>query len=160
MKPSIETSKLEDYVRGNNSYYLYREGGKIELHFSPEFPEAIAHLPEGEPVEHIMYGYEEGGRIYFTSFTTKSSFGETTTDLDGEDANILGQMRTGALPAMVTSLLLKQRSVNFSIFGSGFRTRLGTVGQVSASEVYMVMIWKHIRREKRCPGCCYCGNHV
>ncbi|MCL5441122.1 MAG: hypothetical protein M1468_00465 [Candidatus Thermoplasmatota archaeon] len=89
MKPSIETAKLEDYVRGNNSYYLYREGGKIELHFSPEFPEAIAHLPEGEPVEHIMYGYEEGGRIYFTSFTTKSSFGETTTDLDGEDDPVM-----------------------------------------------------------------------
>jgi len=89
MKPSIEASKLEDYVKGNNSYYLYREDGKIELHFSPEFPEAVAHLPDGEPVEHIMYGYEKEGRIYFTAFKTKSSFGETTTELEGEDDPVM-----------------------------------------------------------------------
>lgn len=89
MLPSIEKAKLEDYVKGNNSYHLFREGENIELHFSPEFPEAVAHLPDGEPVEHIMCGYEKDNRIYFTSFKTKSNFGETVTELEGEDDPVM-----------------------------------------------------------------------
>jgi hypothetical protein len=89
MWPSIDRKKLENYVKGNNSYNLFSEGDKIELHFSPEFPEAMAHLPDGEPVEHIMYGFDRDGRIYFTSFKTKSNFGETVTELEGEDDPVM-----------------------------------------------------------------------
>ncbi len=37
------------------------------------------------------------------------------------DANTLGQIRTGALPAMVTSLLIKKKDINFALIGSGFQ---------------------------------------
>lgn len=89
VKPSIEFEKLSKYVELNNSYSLYKRGKEIELRFSPEFPEAIGHLPNGERVEHIMLGNEEDGRIYFYRFTTVSSFGETSTDLDGEDDPVM-----------------------------------------------------------------------
>jgi hypothetical protein len=51
----------------------------------PSFPEALNHLPNGEEVEHIMSGFIENERIYFTRFVTRSSFGETVTELHGED---------------------------------------------------------------------------
>ncbi len=37
------------------------------------------------------------------------------------DANTLGQIRTGALSAMVTSLLIKKKNINFTLIGSGFQ---------------------------------------
>lgn len=83
--PSINAEKLYQYISGNNSYWLERDGDTVEVHFSPEFPEAMSHLPEGKSVEHIMYGKEKEGMIYFYRFTTLSSFGETSSDLVEDD---------------------------------------------------------------------------
>ncbi|EQD55866.1 hypothetical protein B1A_11761, partial [mine drainage metagenome] len=55
-KPSIDMRKLKEYVEMNRSYTLIENEEDIELHFSPEFPEAMSHLPDGEPVTHIMTG--------------------------------------------------------------------------------------------------------
>lgn len=89
VKPSIEFEKLKNYVESNTSYSLNKNGSEIELRFSPEFPEALGHLPNGEAVEHVMYGKVENERIYFYRFTTISSFGETSTELDGEDDPVM-----------------------------------------------------------------------
>lgn len=89
MGPSIETEKLKDYVAANSSYHIYQNGDEIEIHFSPEFPEAIAHLPEGKYVEHIMYGTIVGDRIYFYRFSTVSASGTSTTELRGEDDPVM-----------------------------------------------------------------------
>jgi alanine dehydrogenase len=65
------------------------------------------------------------------------------------DANILGQMRTGALPAMVTSLLLKQRSVNFSIFGSGFQAETQLTGMATAFHIDRAFVYsRHGERSR------------
>jgi alanine dehydrogenase len=37
------------------------------------------------------------------------------------DANVLGQIRTGALSAMVTSRIIKEKNINYTIIGSGFQ---------------------------------------
>jgi alanine dehydrogenase len=37
------------------------------------------------------------------------------------DANVLGQIRTGAISAMVTSMLVKKKAINYTIIGSGFQ---------------------------------------
>lgn len=65
------------------------------------------------------------------------------------DANILGQMRTGALPAMVTSLLLKQRSVNFGIFGSGFQAETQLTGMATAFHIDRAFVYsRHGERSR------------
>ncbi len=89
MGPSIEADKLKNYIGENNSYWIEQEKEDIEVHFSPEFPEASAHLPDGKSVEHVMYGKEIDGRIYFHLFKTISSFGETSSKLEGEDDPIM-----------------------------------------------------------------------
>lgn len=89
MGPSIEAVKLRDYVGQNNSYWLEEHGEDVEVHFSPEFPEAMSHLPDGKSVEHIMYGKQLNGRIYFHLFKTISSLGETSSELEGEDDPIM-----------------------------------------------------------------------
>lgn len=89
MGPSIDAQKLKNYIGENNSYWIEQEDEKIEVHFSPEFPEAMSHLPDGRSVEHIMYGEEKDGRIYFHRFKTVSSFGETSSELEGEDDPIM-----------------------------------------------------------------------
>lgn len=90
MGPSIEAQKLKDYIGESNSYWLEQDGSDVEIHFSPEFPEAMSHLPDGKSVEHIMFGKEEDdGRIYFYRFTTVSSFGETSSELEDEDDPIM-----------------------------------------------------------------------
>jgi hypothetical protein len=89
-KPNIKEQKLKEYIIQNRAYALYENGdGSIELHFSPEMPEAVAHFPNGEPVEHIMFGFKEKGTIYFTKFKTVSSLGETETELEGEDDPVM-----------------------------------------------------------------------
>ncbi|MCL4345233.1 MAG: hypothetical protein M1375_00730 [Candidatus Thermoplasmatota archaeon] len=89
-KPNIREDKLKEYLIQNRSYSLYENDDRsIELHFSPEMPEAIAHFPNGEPVEHIMYGFIDNGTIYFTKFKTVSSLGETETELEGEDDPVM-----------------------------------------------------------------------
>ncbi|GGM71517.1 hypothetical protein GCM10007108_07020 [Thermogymnomonas acidicola] len=88
-KPSIELQKLRKYVMANSSYSLEEKGREIVLRFVPNSPEQMAHFPEGQPVEHLMFGYVEGGRVFFYRFTTISSFGETTTELDGEDDPVM-----------------------------------------------------------------------
>ena len=89
MGPSIESDKLKQYVGQNNSYWLEQNGEDVEIHFSPEFPEASSHLPDGKSVEHIMYGKEQNGRIYFHLFKTISSFGETDSELQDEEDPIM-----------------------------------------------------------------------
>ncbi|MCL4328850.1 MAG: hypothetical protein M1151_01925 [Candidatus Thermoplasmatota archaeon] len=87
--PSIEEGKLYSYVNSNRSYTLRKDGENIELRFVPSFPEAQSHLPNGEEVEHVMTGFLSGGMIYFTHFITRSSFGETVTDLKGKDDPVM-----------------------------------------------------------------------
>ena len=56
------------------------------------------------------------------------------------DANTLGQIRTGALSAMVTSLLIKKKALNFTLIGSGFQaeTQLKAMSSVyNLSNVYV-----------------------
>ncbi len=89
MGPSIEADRLKKHIGQNNSYWLEQDGDKIEVHFSPEFPEAMSHLPDGRSVEHIMYGIEKDGRIYFNRFKTISAFGETSSELQDEDDPIM-----------------------------------------------------------------------
>lgn len=89
MGPSIESDKLKEYIGQNNSYWIEESGEDVEVHFSPEFPEAMSHLPDGKSVEHIMYGKEHDGRIYFHLFKTISSIGETSSELEGEDDPIM-----------------------------------------------------------------------
>ncbi|MHB8360526.1 MAG: hypothetical protein ACYDAO_01065 [Thermoplasmataceae archaeon] len=88
-KPSIDVKKLKGYVDMNRSYTLIENGEDVELHFSPEFPEAMSHLPDGEPVTHIMTGKLIEERVYFLRFTTRSAFGETFSDLEGSDDPIM-----------------------------------------------------------------------
>lgn len=87
-KPNIETDKLLSHIDINRAYTLERNGSEIVLRFSPNSPEQLAHAPEGE-VEHLMHGKEENGRIYFYKFVTRSSLGETVTELDGEDDPVM-----------------------------------------------------------------------
>ena len=61
------------------------------------------------------------------------------------DANILGQMRTGALPAMVTSLLLRQRSINFGLFGSGFQAETQLTGMAAAFHIDRAFVYSRHR---------------
>ncbi|MFG1519333.1 MAG: hypothetical protein AAE977_02475 [Thermoplasmataceae archaeon] len=88
-KPFISSAKLKQYVSENSSYSLYIKDDQVELRFTPNTPEAMAHFPEGEQVEHVMTGIERNGNIYFYKFITRSSFGETVTDLDGEDDPVM-----------------------------------------------------------------------
>lgn len=85
MKPNIDFKRLKAYVQANGSYSLVVKGDSIEVHFSPNFPEAIPHLPDNLPVEHIMYGKVENGIVYFYRFETISSFGTTYNDLTDDD---------------------------------------------------------------------------
>lgn len=89
MGPSVEFDKLRDFILANSSYTLEEKGENVEVHFSPDFPEARAHLPDNQPVEHVMYGERENGKVYFHRFTTFSSFGETSTELEDEDDAIM-----------------------------------------------------------------------
>lgn len=89
MGPSIESEKLKEYVDGNGAYSINKEGNEIEVRYTPDFPEALGHMPNGEAVEHIMSGKEENGRIYFYRFTTISSFGTTSSELQEEDDPIM-----------------------------------------------------------------------
>lgn len=51
------------------------------------------------------------------------------------DANVLGQIRTGSVTAMVTSLLIKKKNINFTLIGSGFQA----ITQMKAmSELYNI----------------------
>ena len=85
MKPNINFETLKNYVMENSSYRLYSDGDKFDLHFVPNAPEAEAHFPEGESVEHVMYGYIEDGVAYFTKFLTISAFGKTEMDMIDDD---------------------------------------------------------------------------
>lgn len=85
MKPNIDKKELENYVLENSSYKMYEKNGIIELHFIPNTPEAENHFPDGEDVEHIMYGNLKNGRIYFFKFVTVTNLGKTETELLDDD---------------------------------------------------------------------------
>ncbi len=89
MGPSVDENKLRDFIQANGSYTLDDKGNEVEVRFSPDFPEARAHMPNNEPVEHIMYGSKKNGKIYFYRFTTFSSFGETSMELEDEDDAVM-----------------------------------------------------------------------
>jgi|GEM_PF-1421261 hypothetical protein len=88
-KPSIDRKKLLSYVDVNRQFSLTINGSKVELHFFPNSPEAVQHFPDGSQVEHIMYGELIGEKIYFLQFVTRSSFGETRTELEGADDPVM-----------------------------------------------------------------------
>ncbi len=85
MKPNINFEKLKTYVLENSSYKLYTEETNFELHFIPNAPEAEAHFPDGESVEHVMYGYIDNDIAYFTKFVTTSAFGKTEINIIDDD---------------------------------------------------------------------------
>ncbi len=88
-KPSIELETLRKYVEVNRQYSLEISGNNVQLHFFPNTPEALRHFPDDQGVEHVMYGIIEEDRVYFTSFLTRSSFGETRTEIEGADDPIM-----------------------------------------------------------------------
>ncbi|MEM0156291.1 MAG: ornithine cyclodeaminase [Thermoplasmataceae archaeon] len=57
------------------------------------------------------------------------------------DAEILGQLRTGALPAMISSMIVKRRSVNFGLFGSGFQSQTQLIGIASVFNVERAYVY-------------------
>lgn len=87
--PSIGLDVLEKYVQANRQFTLDVSGQEIQLHFFPNTPEAMQHFPDGQGVEHVMFGVIENGRVYFTVFLTRSGFGETKTELHGEDDPVM-----------------------------------------------------------------------
>ncbi len=88
MQPNIDIKKLKDYVMENSSYRIYISGDKFELHFTPNTPEAQAHFPDGESVEHVMYGEIVNNIAYFKKFVTTSSLG-TTEIIIGDDDPVM-----------------------------------------------------------------------
>ncbi|MEM0139685.1 MAG: hypothetical protein QXZ44_03635 [Ferroplasma sp.] len=85
MQPNIEIDELKKYAMENPSYRLYVNGDRFELHFTPNTPEAESHFPNGESVEHIMYGIIKDNVAYFEEFVTVSAFGETKTIIRDDD---------------------------------------------------------------------------
>ncbi|ARD85546.1 ornithine cyclodeaminase [Ferroplasma acidiphilum] len=63
-----------------------------------------------------MYG-KSGYRFFVILFST-----ENPGKLFAMDANVLGQIRTGAISAMVTTMLVKKKRINYTIIGSGFQS--------------------------------------
>ncbi len=59
---------------------------------------------------------KNGYRFFVILFNT-----ENPEKLYAMDANVLGQIRTGAISAMVTSMLIKKKKINYTIIGSGFQ---------------------------------------
>ena len=59
---------------------------------------------------------KNGYRFFVLIFET-----EHPEKLFAIDANVLGQIRTGAIAAIVTSEIVKKRSINYTIIGSGFQ---------------------------------------
>lgn len=88
-KPNIETDRLLNYIDVNRAYTFEKIGDEIVVRFSPNSSEQLSHAPNGEPVEHLMFGKENNGRIYFYRFVTHSDLGETITELDGEDDPVM-----------------------------------------------------------------------
>lgn len=57
------------------------------------------------------------------------------------EANTLGQLRTGALPAMVTKLLVKKNHPIFTLIGSGFQAETQLSGMLSQFDVEEVRVY-------------------
>ncbi len=85
-KPSVEIEKLRLYVIKNSAFSIIEKNDLIELHFIPFLPEQIGHFPNGEQVEHIMYGRILNNKAYFYKFITVSSENKTEIEIeDGDD---------------------------------------------------------------------------
>ncbi|KJE48594.1 MULTISPECIES: hypothetical protein [Acidiplasma] len=82
-KPSIEIEKLKKYVSENSGFDIIEKGNILELHFIPFMPEAVEHFPDGKQVEHIMYGEEIEGYVYFYKFVIVSEDDKTEISIDG-----------------------------------------------------------------------------
>ncbi len=87
--PSTGLAKLKELAGSNYSYTLIVNGNEVTLRFTPDFPEANSHKPNGEEVEHVMYGTLIDDRVFFSRFVTRSSFGETSTKLEGKDDPVM-----------------------------------------------------------------------
>lgn len=57
------------------------------------------------------------------------------------EANKLGQIRTGALPAMVSRLVLKKKNPVFTLIGSGYQAETQLSGMLSAFDVSDVRVY-------------------
>ena len=70
--------------------------------------------------------YYSGSKgIHFTVLIFNT---ERPEDLYLIEANALGQIRTGALTAMATSEIVKKKSINFTLIGSGFQAESQFLG--------------------------------
>ncbi len=88
-KPNVDKNALLRFIDANRAYSIEWRGDDVVVRFSPNTPEQMSHAPLGEPVEHLMYGKEYDGRIYFFTFVTRSSLGETKTELEDEDDPVM-----------------------------------------------------------------------
>ncbi|MEM0133310.1 ornithine cyclodeaminase [Acidiplasma sp.] len=57
------------------------------------------------------------------------------------DANTLGQIRTGALTAMVTSLLINKKNINYTLIGSGFQAETQLKAMASIYDLNNVYVY-------------------
>lgn len=77
-----------------------------------------------------------GARFVVLVFDTRSS------DLIAViEANRLGQVRTGALPAMVSQLLLKKKEQEIAIIGSGYQAETQLEGLLSVFDAGLVHVY-------------------
>lgn len=78
----------------------------------------------------------KGARFVVLVFDTENN------ELKGiVEANRLGQMRTGALPALATSLIIGRKAINFSLFGTGYQAEtqleaMKTLFELKNTKVY------------------------
>lgn len=78
----------------------------------------------------------EGARFVVIVFDTKSS--ELLAVIE---ANNLGRIRTGALPAMVSQLLLKREGQEIAIIGSGFQAETQLEGLLNVFDCGLVHVY-------------------
>ncbi|MCL5788375.1 MAG: hypothetical protein M1357_01000 [Candidatus Marsarchaeota archaeon] len=58
----VTYSKLVKYAEENRYYQLLRKGSKVQILFTPTFPEAESH-GEGENIRVCMYGNLQGDQL-------------------------------------------------------------------------------------------------
>ncbi len=88
-KPSIEIEKLKKYVHEYSAFQIIEDKNLMELHFIPFMPEAVEHFPDGKQVEHIMYGKEINGFVYFYKFIIVSDDNTEEIKIEGKSDPVM-----------------------------------------------------------------------